>query len=208
MLYYTGLLFLIVAVSLDGFGVGMAYGMQKIRMPLAPLFIIMCCSGVIVLLSMTLGSLLTRFISPAVTEKLGAVILIGIGLFALTNIIRQQRGKSNPEPKKESGKKQNLLQSVLESPGKADLDQSGSISAKEALLLGTALAMDAFGAGLGAAIIGYPPFLTAGLIAFMSGTFVFCGMRVGWLLSKSRHMHKMGLLPPLLLMALGIFNLL
>ncbi|HLQ97259.1 MAG TPA: sporulation membrane protein YtaF, partial [Candidatus Dormibacteraeota bacterium] len=34
MLYYTGLILLVIAVSLDGFGVGVSYGMQKIRMPL------------------------------------------------------------------------------------------------------------------------------------------------------------------------------
>lgn len=208
MLYYTGLLFLVIAVSLDGFGVGIAYGMQKIRMPLVPLFIIMCCSGVIVLLSMTIGHFLKHFISPGMASKFGACILIGIGLFSFINIVKQQRAeKQKTITKKKPERQQNFLQSLLNTPDKADLDKSGSISPKESLLLGTALAMDAFGAGLGAAIIGYTPFLTAGLIALMSGTFVYSGMKLGLLLSQSRHMQKMGVLPPLLLIALGIFNL-
>jgi len=207
MLYYTGLFFLVIAVSLDGFGVGITYGMQKIRLPLLPLLIIMCCSGTVVLISMTIGTWLTTWIKPEITEKLGGLILIAIGLFSLTNLLRQGRSSGNVETQTDLPKRNDFI-TVMGTPDKADLDKSGSISAKESLLLGIALALDAFGAGLGAAIIGYTPYLTAILIAFMSGTLLFLGMKTGLFLLRSDKLARMGYLPPLLLMVLGAFNML
>lgn len=210
MLYYTGLVLLVIAVSLDGFGVGVTYGMQKIRMPLLSLFIIMCCSGFIVIISMTIGNVLSQYISPSSTSKIGATILILIGTFSLWNVLRQRKKsevKTEEDATNVKNSKRSAFSKVITTPNKADLDKSGIISAKESLLLGIALAMDAFGAGLGAAIIGYTPSLTAILIAIMSGTFVYVGMKIGLFLSKSKKLQRMGYLPPLLLIALGIFNM-
>ncbi|GAB3794625.1 sporulation membrane protein YtaF [Virgibacillus kimchii] len=202
MLLYTGLFFLVIAVSLDSFGVGVTYGMRKIRVPLTGLLIIMLCSGIMVLLAMTIGNSLRSFISPSMAEVLGGGILIALGVFSLYNVLLSKREEA-PEPRK-----QNILATVLNTPDKADLDQSGSISANEALLLGTALAMDAFGAGIGASMLGYSPMITALLIACMSGLFLFCGIKMGVLLSKNRVLQKMSFVPPILLIALGIFNIL
>src|SRR5699024_3012094 len=205
MLYYTGLILLVIAVSLDGFGVGVSYGMQKIRMPLLSLVIIMCCSGVIVLISMTLGDIISQFITTKMTESIGAIILILIGCFSLWNVLKtpnteKQTESNHPNPP-------HTLRTVFTKSKYSDLDRSGSISANESFLLGIALAMDAFGAGIGASIIGYPAILTALLIAFMSGSFVFCGMRLGLVFSRHKRLQRMGFLPPVLLIALGIFNL-
>ncbi|EQB37571.1 hypothetical protein M948_03210 [Virgibacillus sp. CM-4] len=201
MLFYTGLIFLVIAVSLDGFGVGITYGMRNIRVPLNALLIIMLCSGIIVLLSMTIGIMLTSILSPNIAGMLGGSILIILGSFALFNCIT---------PRKEIEEKdtnQNILSTVLSTPDKADLDRSGVISPTEAILLGSALALDAFGAGIGASMLGYGAFLTAGLIAIMSGTFLFCGLKAGIWLAKSRQLQRMTFLPPLLLIALGITSL-
>jgi putative sporulation protein YtaF len=201
MLLYTGLFFLVIAVSLDGFSVGVTYGMRKIRVPFIGLLIIMFCSGITVLLAMTIGSSLRSFISPSMAELLGGGILITLGFISLYNILLSKW--NNPS----ESKKQNILTTVLNTPDKADLDKSGTISANEALLLGTALALDAFGAGIGASMLGYSPVITALLIACMSGVFVFCGIKIGMLLSQSKHLQNMSFLPPILLIALGFFNI-
>src|SRR5690625_4625331 len=95
MLHFAGLFFLVIAVSLDGFTVGLAYGMQQIRIPLTSLTIIMALSGSIVLLSMSLGSLLSPFISPTVTGKIGGIILIILGLFSLYNVLNKKDNENN-----------------------------------------------------------------------------------------------------------------
>ena len=202
MLFYTGLIFLVVAVSLDGFGVGVTYGMRKIHVPHSALFIIMLCSGMIVWLSMTIGNMLSTLISPHIAKIIGGCILIFLGIFSLFNIFRE----SNQD--KDVSQKGNVLKKVLTNPKLADLDRSGTISTHEAFLLGLALALDAFGAGLGASIIGYSPILTPLLISCMSGLFLFSGIKTGLFLAKSKHLQQMTLIPPILLMILGVYNIL
>lgn len=206
MLFYMGLFILVIAVSLDGFGVGVTYGMKKTRVPFSALLIIMLCSGVVVLLSMTIGDFLNSFISPQKAEIIGGMILIFLGLFSLFNIIQSKVDVDLSELK--DSERLQRLKTVLSTPDQADLDQSGVITTGEAFLLGTALALDAFGAGLGAAIIGYSPLLTAVSVAIMSGAFLFCGIQMGMLLLQNRQMQKLSFLPPILLISLGIFNML
>ena len=47
--------------------------------------------------------------------------------------------------------------SILQKPTDVDFDKSGTINGVEALVLGIALSLDAFGAGIGAAMIGISP---------------------------------------------------
>jgi len=207
MLFYTGLFFLVIAVSLDGFGVGITYGIRKIDVPFVALLIIMACSGFIVLLSMTVGNIISSFISPYFSQMLGGAILIFLGLFSLLNIYRANSSLDVPSQPIDKNNRFEHFKTVVTTPNQADLDQSGTISAGEALLLGAALALDAFGAGIGAAIIGYSPLVTAILIAFMSGLFVLWGIKIGLLLSNLPKLERLTLLPPLILITLGIFNM-
>lgn len=210
MIFYMNLLSIVIAVSLDGLGVGIAYGMRKIRISFLALFVIMLCSGVIVLTSMFLGHFLRLFISPTVTSMLGSFILIALGLFVLCTLLRTSTKESyhvNENDKYKQKGKISHFKAVILDPHHADKDESGSISATEAVVLGTALALDAFGAGLGAAMLGYSPIVTSVLIASMSGVFVFTGINIGYFLSKSKVLTKLTFLPPVLLICIGIYNL-
>lgn len=203
MLFYTGLIFLVIAVSLDGFGVGISYGMRRIHIPFIGICIIILCSGLVVFLSMMIGRFVTSFIPAHYSSFIGGTILILIGLFVMINVIF----KKSKESLKRSKGKYSSLQAVIASPEEADMDQSGVISAEEALLLGIALALDAFGAGIGAAFLGFSPLLTTVLIASMSGFFVFSGIQIGLLLAKNEYLQRMTLIPPLLLIGLGLMNI-
>ncbi|WP_096273973.1 sporulation membrane protein YtaF [Paucisalibacillus globulus] len=206
MLFFTGLFFLVIAVSLDGFGVGVSYGMRKILVPKSALAVIMVCSGIVVLVSMMVGTMMHAFLSVSFAKVIGGSILIFIGIFSLINTIRSQI-KRTDEKEHPSSPNFQSLRTVITTPDKADLDRSGTISIGEAILLGTALALDAFGAGIGAAILGYSPIYTPLLIAVMSGAFVHYGIKVGIVLSRNKRLERMNFLPPVLLIALGVFNL-
>jgi len=214
MMFYMNLISIVIAVSLDGFGVGITYGMRKIRISFAALLVIMFCSGVIVITSMIIGNVLRLFISPVITSMLGSIILIGLGLFVLFSITRSAKNEhqnklvnSNQAENEKSVSTFSHFKSVINHPHRADKDKSGSISVGEALILGTALAMDAFGAGLGAAMLGYSLVLTSILIATMSGFFVFSGIKIGFLLSKNKTLVKLTYFPPILLICIGVYNL-
>lgn len=205
MLYYTGLLLLVTAVSLDGFGVGITYGLRKIKVPVIALIIIMLCSGIIVYTSMLVGDLLS-FLSQKKWQHPWRYYLIAIGLFSFINVIRAKLINATSTNKAHTTRIEDI-KTVMTTPDKADLDQSGSISAGEAFLLGLALALDAFGAGIGASMLGYSPALTAVLTACMSGFFLFFGMKLGIFLSQQEKLQRLTFLPPVILIAIGIFNI-
>jgi len=209
MMFYMNLLFIVVAVSLDGFGVGITYGMRKIRITIGGLLVIMCCSGFIVVTSMTIGHMIRNIITPSLTSMFGSLILIGLGIFVFFSIALPTTSSKKTDQKSTFKKRKfHRLKTVIDDPTKADKDKSGSISMSEAIILGTALALDAFAAGLGASMLGYSPVITAILIAFMSGLFLFSGIKVGHLLSRNKTLTRLTYLPPLFLITIGVYHLL
>nr|WP_239618418.1 sporulation membrane protein YtaF [Cohnella mopanensis] len=224
----ASLILLSFAVSLDGFGVGITYGVRKIKIPISSILIISACSGLIILLAMMAGVAMSAWMSPHGASAVGAIILIGIGLVALIQFIRNRNyeaddqniqadsnGIMNETAKvlpegpvlKLELKLFGFIIQILRTPSAADMDRSGTISAGEAFFLGTALSLDAFGAGIGAALVGYPPVLTAVLIATASGLFLSLGTRVGFVVSGWRWVRPLSMLPGIILIAMGIFKL-
>jgi putative sporulation protein YtaF len=96
---------------------------------------------------------------------------------------------------------------ILRKPMVADIDNSGTITGREAFLLGVALSLDAFGAGIGAALIGFSPIMMAISVATMSALFVTLGMKSGNRFADSAWIKKFSFIPGLLLMVIGVFSL-
>lgn len=84
----VSLLLVALAVSLDSFSVGFTYGLRKMKIPLKAIIVIACCSGAVMFLSMLIGGFLTKFFPVYVTEKLGGLILVGIGAWVLYQFFR------------------------------------------------------------------------------------------------------------------------
>lgn len=231
---WLSLLLLAFALSLDGFGVGITYGLRKMKIPLLSVVIISLCSGVVIYVSMQVGVLLAKVISPHAASSIGAVILVLMGCWSLFQMLTQKEkeqpdGATDEETMLETAAAAAAVQEVeqpkpavfslelrhlgvviqiLRTPSSADIDASGSISPMEAMILGIALSLDAFGAGLGAALLGFSPWTTALMIAIFSGTFLRLGMKTGLRLSGSYWMKHAAVLPALLLIAMGIMKLL
>lgn len=223
MLHLLSLLVLSFAVSLDGFGVGITYGLRKIRFPLWSLLIVTLCSATMILVAMQVGGVLSSYISDHAARSLGAVILIGVGSFAIYNIITQKEKEPIDEkcmddaevevlPAAEQQKtilelelkKVGLVIQILRTPSSADVDRSGDISMKEALVLGFALSMDGFGAGIGASLIGFHSWTTALTIALMNLLFIYSGLKVGRRYANASLLRKMAYLPGVMLILIGI----
>lgn len=207
MLFSTALFLLVIAVSLDSFTVGVSYGMKYVKISFPAILIIMFCSGLVVLTSMSIGHILRLFISEKMTSILGGLMFILLGIIVLFSLFRTSFTESKNDHTERHDEHFQNIKTVLKSPEKADLDKSGSISLWEATLLGIALALDAFGAGLGAAMLGFSPIITTCLIAMMSGAFLFTGCQTGFYLSRFKLFKNLTFTPPLILIALGIYNL-
>lgn len=244
---WVSLLLLAFALSLDGFGVGVTYGLRRMKIPLLSILIISLCSGVVICVSMQVGVLLAKVVSPHAASEVGAVILVLMGCWSLVQLLIQkekdggtgagagqaQQGDAERSAVERPAEEDpsmgmdseagfapkaavfslelrhlGVVVQILRTPSSADMDASGSISSVEAMILGIALSLDAFGAGLGAALLGFNPVWTSLMIALFSGTFLLFGMKTGLKFSGNYWMKHAGLLPALLLITMGIMKLL
>ncbi|OAB43270.1 sporulation membrane protein YtaF [Paenibacillus glacialis] len=224
--HIVALTLLAFAVSLDSFGVGITYGLRQVKIPLLSILIISVLSGVVIGISMQVGVLLAYFVSPKIASVVGAIILIVMGLWSLVQMLVQKEKDQVVEPLKVEKieklpnppaerqvfsleiRKLGLVIQILRTPSSADVDKSGSISGYEAMWLGIALSLDAFGAGLGAALLGFSPLPTSLVIALFSGSFLVMGMNAGFRFATKSWTRHMTALPALMLIIMGIMKLL
>ena len=202
---FSALLFA-AALSMDGFGAGVAYGLRKIRVPALSLLIISLASGVGIWTAMAAGNLIAGYIPYARQAGAGLLIVAGIWLI-ITNRFPKKRV---PEADSEwvmalHLRPFGLIIQIMREPVRADMDRSGVLSWKEASLLGIALALDAMAAGLGIAMSGFATWLIAPLVAATKFGFVTLGLLLGDAWSPSPALR---LLPGLILAGLGAFRLL
>lgn len=201
---------LVLALSLDSFGAGLAYGLRAVRLRRGGYIIIALCTALLMGSSMAVGSGLAGLVSGYVARRLGALVLIGVGGWQLWqgwNGYRGSLNQSSPAPVARIGiRPLGLVIQILVEPTRADSDQSGEIDAVEALALGFALGLDALGGGLGASLAGFS-WLAVPLVSGACPLFVGLGQRAGGLPSRQWLARKGFALPGLLIMALGFLRL-
>ncbi|KGX93392.1 membrane protein [Pontibacillus halophilus JSM 076056 = DSM 19796] len=203
------LLLLAFAVSLDSFTVGFTYGMRKIVLSFKAILFIAIISAGTFFVSMLIGKFLSSLLSPHYTEWIGGMILIGIGTWVVFQVFRsnEEDHEHHPYLLNWEIKSLGLVVQILRTPMTADIDRSGKINGIEILLLGLALSIDAFGAGIGAALLGFAPVLTALFVAGMSSLFLYAGLTSGRILSYWRWMQNLSFLPGIILILLGVMKM-
>jgi len=199
------------AVSLDSFSVGLTYGLRKLKIPFKSILIIACCSAFTLTLAMFVGKMITHLFSPAALDTIGGIIFVLLGMWILYQFFRpEDEETAKLEEKiifKVEIKSIGLVINILKKPTTADLDKSGSITGVEALILGIALSLDAFGAGIAAALLGYSPIILAIAVAAMSFIFLALGIQIGKWFSKLAWMKMFSFVPGVVLILMGIFRL-
>lgn len=204
-----------LALSMDGFGAGIVYGTRKIRVPLTSLAIVGFTSSTAMGISMFFGHLVTRYVSVRLAGMAGALILILMGC----RIVIQTWSNGKREELRKSGlihmdspqailkfkiKSLGLVIQILQEPAAADMDNSGHISTKEALLLSLALAVDSLVAGFGAAMAGFHPLLTPFIVGPVSACWVGLGVFIGKRYAAKWLGGKAAILPGWVLICLGV----
>ncbi|UNC91598.1 sporulation membrane protein YtaF [Candidatus Contubernalis alkaliaceticus] len=210
-----------LAVSLDGFGVGMAYGVRNMRLPFLSIIIISLSSALAIMFSMLTGKLVSAFFSPEAASMVGGIMLVGIGTWisfqAFLNVKRLLPGEeteyneslNNAKGGKNvsDGRYLSFFSDILKDPQKADFDRSGEIRGGEAVALGVALAMDAFGAGFGAAMMGFNPFITSAAVGAAKLVMLPAGFYLGNYYFSKHLGSKASYLSGFVLIVLGMLNL-
>lgn len=202
------LLTLGIALSIDSFGTGLVYGLKKMKIPYLSIFIISLCTASALFASTLAGQLIQRMLTPEWASRIGGIILVLIGLFIVLEFIWKE-ADHHTEKMMLNWEISSLgvVVQILRKPMQADLDRSGTVTGFEAFVLGFALSIDALGAGIGAAMLGFSPFYLALSAACMSFIFLVIGLKVGSVFSQIRWVKQISILPGLLLIIIGIFKM-
>ncbi|MMZ63519.1 hypothetical protein D1872_257810 [compost metagenome] len=135
-----------LASNLDNAGVGIAYGVRKIRIPWYSNLAISIISFLATLLSGMFGNWLALWIHPWIGQLIGTIVIVSVGVWVLLQPFVEKKTVSLDQ------EANNPVTRLLRYPEEADKDSSKSISLGESILLGIALAMNALAGGFNAGI--------------------------------------------------------
>ncbi|MGI6329571.1 MAG: manganese efflux pump [Bacilli bacterium] len=190
MLFYLGLILMSLVISLDGFWMGITYGVRNITISFKLLFIVMFCNFLVFTLSMFLSNWVGSFLKISYTNKIGGLTLILLGLGCLYNVLKIETKSLKKDVSFLSFQKKEKI-----------------ITSKESFFLGFILAIDSFGAGFGASMLGYPLYLTAFLTSLIGGIFILLGMQLGLLIFKLKIIKNIWYFPSFLLIVFGLIKM-
>jgi putative sporulation protein YtaF len=154
MMILSALLFSISS-CLDNVVVGTAYGIKKIKIGIIANLIIAIVTSTGTFLSMSLGLYISKYIPQSFSNILGAGVIVILGMyFVIQSLIKLfHHTKSKALALKD-------LTDMFDYVEKSDLDKSGDINMKEALLVAFGLTFNNIGAGIAASITGVNIYFT------------------------------------------------
>lgn len=200
-----------LAVSADGFMVGLAYGVKNIKIPMISLIVISLASALAVTVSMICGKAISYLLTSQLATLIGAAVLITIGFIFVMQYCREKINAIACDTESPlislNVKPLGIIIHILKEPSSADFDCSGEISAREAFFLGIALAMDAFGAGIGIAMAGFHILLTAICVGVLKFILVNTGLMLGKVIEGQRLKSYSALVTGFILVLIGITEL-
>jgi putative sporulation protein YtaF len=202
------LVLLAIAVSIDGFWGGFAFGLRKIKISAFSLLIISSWSIICTMIAMIIGHNIKSFIPLEWAKYIGAGLLLILGIFTLKEGYKQKKDKT------ESVKNDNVykfnfsdLFKILRNPILADMDHQNDIKPSEGTAFGLAVAMDASIAAFTISLMGFNPYLTP----FLFGVTHFVLIGFGNILARLKILSFFGqkykLLPGLILIGLALLRL-
>lgn len=201
------ILILAIAISIDGFNVGLTYGLRNIKLDIIPLLIISSITVITIYITNHIGAELAGVLNVEFAEKVGSILLILIGSWLSLSSILGSKKDETSKPKEISFslkiRSLNIFIKILKKPTQADFDKSGSINYIEAVFLGLALALDAMAVGFSTGMMGISSILLIVTIGITNFLFISSGYFIGSKIGK--HMpEKYECLPGILIIILGI----
>lgn len=220
------LLFLIalaIAANLDNLGVGIAYGLRRRYISVRSNALIALLTVVLTSISMKFGLWIAQRISVQTADSLGALILIGIGIWVffeteirsvwefiyrwLWKYLIQVLARLFPLCIRIWFDRQHHGADLLPRQSVSNLQQPRFMSLKETLILGLSLSLNAMAGGFGASLSGYPPLFVSVAIGGVSYITIDVGQKV----SKTYMSKWLGpiaqKLAGLLLILIGVYEL-
>jgi putative sporulation protein YtaF len=163
---FWGILGIALANNLDNTGVGIAFGIARIRLsPLVNLWIALVTFAVTGL-SVAGGGHMAVFLPHPLAHGLGGVLLCAMGVWMVFSALPSRpHGEDKAQPEEPVS-----LQRILADPRCADQNRSHDIDLREATLLAVALSLNNIGGGF-----------SAGLVHMSAGWTALCSAIVSYL---------------------------
>lgn len=171
-----------ISLSIDAFGIGMAYALKKIEISWKAECVISLISIFVMYVSLKLGVYLTRFFSEDILKILGISFLVLIGVGFIYNSIFER---------------DNTIY---------DLDSSKKIDVFEAAILGFVLSIDTVSVGLAIAALGLYTVVIPCLTGIMQGIFLILGKCTGGKGVKIKNEKICGIISGTLMICIAIIR--
>lgn len=198
-----------LAANLDNFGVGVSYGVQKIRIPFLSNFLIALLSGIVTFISVLAGHLLSQYIMVA--NMLGALMIVAIGFWVAVHKSTSDNNLPAAVPAMKTYsvaiKPLSCIIQITKNPSFADLDANGFISSKEAMALGLTLSFNCIATGVGAGLTGLDPLPLSISVFLFSIVTISSGYWTGWKTASNRLERWSQAFAGVLLILIGIYEL-
>lgn len=156
--YVIGQTLAVAAVlSIDSLASGLAYGANKIKIPVRSAIIIACVCAFTFGLTLISGKVLQPYLPLSPLKYISFAILMAIGVFKLFEAaIKIFMKKSGKTQLKFPLCKRKFMLKILQDETQADANKDKVLSAREALSLAAALSPDGLAVGISAGLAGLP----------------------------------------------------
>ncbi|OIK11046.1 sporulation membrane protein YtaF [Bacillus sp. MUM 116] len=170
--------------SIDNLGIGISYGVRKIRIGFGANILMAIICYLMSLAGITFGLWVSHILPGIFPVIMGAILLSIIGIRII--LLAAPRKKMAVTDHDGYERQTSNMKAIIKNPELADMDQSGEIGWGEAMILGVALSSNALTNGLGAGLLGFSPYAISLTAAIGSLISVWAGVKLGFKLSAVR----------------------
>jgi len=170
--------FLAISSNVDNFAVGVAYGVKKIKIGILSNLVIAGISALGTYLSMSVGEIISRFLSEDIANLLGSGVLLIIGIWSIWDTLRTEIEEKRNQ--RRSSVNELSYNTFIEKPERADLDDSRTIDVKESITLAFALTINNLAGGVGGGISG----LNIAITTLLTFIFSILGVTLGYFMGE------------------------
>ncbi|MGL5643143.1 MAG: sporulation membrane protein YtaF [Paraclostridium sp.] len=163
-MHFLSIILFSISSNLDNLTVSIGYGMENIKIKALSNFIISFISALGTFISMSVGTVVLKFLNEKIANDIGSIILIFIGLYFCFQFFKNKNSQSN---------------TLGNNTKHIDKNNSKSIEPKESISLAFALTINNFGVGFGASVAGINVLFTSLATFFISALFLQIGDKLG-----------------------------
>ena len=203
-------LVLVTALGIDALVCSFGYGVNRIKIPFKSVLVINIICSSLLAFGILFGSSIGSFLPESTAHAISFTILVMLGLTkifdsALKQLIRRHNGFNKNF--NFSFLSLGFILQVFANPEKADIDESKSLTPKEALPLSIALGIDGISVGLGLGLAAVNGLFIVGLSLVSDAAMVMLGAFLGNKVAK-RLNFDLSWLSGTILIVIAIINLL